>query len=544
MNDTLFIFLTIFITTALTYLMYKILLGVGKSQKEEDLQITPEELLTQLKILHKQKQHNIVQSMAKSYLEKKKNNDEIRRLLAKSYYESKKYYDAIDHAKIILDKNYNDLEIRIFLANCYNEVKRNQEAISMLQEVIEHDSDNIRAIKTLARIYAANHQKMSAIKMYKRLQEFLDNNHEQANNKTIIAELHIELNEYDSAIECYQDILNIYPDDLVAKKRLVELYRLVGDNYAFIDQATEIYKTAFSNEDVLWGMQQLLDFYLAEYDYTKALETAYLIKDNENSDKIKIGEVIAKIFVDTHREDEGIQVLKNLIASEPSNIELKKDLANAYIKKSDYETAISLYKIILDEADHYQANSVHIEISDLYANWAMHLFENGDNDGCFKRFVIALQYYNQNPDIYYKLANVNKFIKSYNEAISQYKKAIDLDPTNVEYYYAISECYQEIDSIYEQKKYLVESLKYNTDNQLVQYKLGTIYQIQGDLLSAISHTKKAVELDDSFVDAKIKLALLYENTGKTSEAISLYNEILEIEPENETVVNSLKMLTT
>lgn len=542
MNDTTFIFATIFVTTGLTYLLYKILLTSEQNQEDAELQITSDELIAQLMLLQKQKKYSIVQSLAKNYLDKKKSNDDVRRFYARSLYESKKLYEAIEQAKIVLKHLPKDIEIRIFLSNCYEDVKKPQDAIRSLSDILDIDSNNFLAIKNLARIYLGNNQKISAMKMYKRLDEFLENNQERVKNKTIVAEIHSDLREYNAAIDTYLEILEIYPDDIIAKKRLVELYLQVDDAVSLIELATEIYQEAKRDEDVIWAMKKLSDYYFKAGDYEKALEYAYLISENAAADKIDIGKDIAQILIKTEKLDDGIELLLSLIEQEPENTQLKKDLATAYEQKLNFESAVSLYKTLIDEADLRDIQQLNSELSNIYSNWAMHLFEAGDNERCFKKFIIALQHYSQNPDIYFKLGNVNKSIKNFNEAISQYKKALELDPTNVEYYYSTAECYEAIDSIYDQKRSLLDSLNYSTTNAQVHYKLGIIHQIQGDLASAIASMRKTLELDKNHTEAMLKLALMQENKGNRDEAIMLYESILKINPEDKIILNNLKML--
>lgn len=517
------------------------MLGAEKEDKS-DLQITSEDLLAQLNILHKQKKHNIVESLAKNYLEKKGHDDGVRTILTKALYDSRKIHEAIEHAKIIIKHQPHNFHMKTFIANCYLEIEKPMKAIAVFQEVLEEDSDNFIAIKELAKVYFDTNQKRSSIKMYQRLEEFLESNQEKAKNKIKIAEIHVEFMEFDLAAKEYEQVLEIYPDDISVKKRLIELYKKLSDYDSLIELANEVLTTCNNEENGLWAMKMLMDIYRIMQNYEKALEFANLIKAHPMSNHIQSGENIAKILFEEGKIDDSIELLKSLIAEDPNNIGLKKELAKAYEKNKNFESAVNTYKKILDSANAEDITKIHFEISNIYSNWAMHLFSNNENEECFKHFILALKYCNQNSDIYYRLGNVNQLIKNFNEAISQYKKAIDLNPQNPDYYYAIAECYEEIESIYEQKKALAESLKYNPDNARAHYKLGVIYNLQNDNNNAMAHIQKAIELDESFIDAKHMLALMLEHTGDKDGAISIYEEILGIEPENEHALNNLKML--
>lgn len=541
-NDYILIFFAIFIVTALIYLLYIVMLGSNKSKNDKELQITSNEILEQLNILYKQKKYPIVESLAKNYLQKKAGEDKIRTILTKTLYNSNKTYEAIEQAKILIKHHPDNFEMRIFLANCYLSVEKPMKAIEVYEQILEDDPTDIVAIKELAQIYFKTNQKKSAIKMYKKLEDYLESNHEKAKNKSTIAEIHIEFKEFSLAIEQYKQILDIYPDDVQAKQRLTELYGVTGNYDELITLASTLISDYNNDKNSLWAMTMIMEAYRSKKDYEQALSYAYSVKDHPLSDKFKAGKNIADILYEQGKTEESINILKDLLEQDSDNIELRKALAKSYEQNNDFETASSIYKRIIDVAKAEEIKDIYFEMSSLYSNWAMKLFEDDNIDECFKCFASALKFYEKNPDVYYRLGNVNKAIKNYNEAISQYKNAIEIDPKNSEYYYAISECYENIDSIYEQKKALSESLKYNPTNAKANYKLGIIYDSQNDQNNAMLYIQKAVESDNKFIIAKHKLALMLEHVGNREGAIQQYKDILELEPENEVAKNNLKML--
>lgn len=538
----MFIVFTVIIITTLVYFLYQLMLNAQQDKKDE-LQITSEELLAQIKILHKQKKNNIVESLAKSYLAKKTTDDEVRIVLAKALYDMNKIYEAIEQAKIVVKHQPKNNDVKIFIANCYLGIQNPIAAAELLQEVLGQDPANVVAVKELAQIYFDTNQKKSAIKMYKKFEDLLESDFERSKIKVKIAEIHVEFMDYHKAIKEYEEILEIYPEELSVKKRLIDLYKMSNDYDSAIELADKVVRTlSFDSEDSLWILQKLMEIYNKIKNFQKALEVAKLIKEHPLSDDVQSGQDVAAILLSEGQVDSSVELLEELIDNNPENIELKKDLAKAYVYKKDFDMALGVYKKLLDMVNPSEIEDLNFEISNIYSDWAMYLFFNDNNDDCFKKFGTALKYNAQNPDIYYRLGNVNTAVKNYNEAISQYKKALELNPKNAAYYIAMAQCYEEIDSIYEQKKALLESLKYDDKNPKVHFKLGLVFALQNDPNSAFNYVKQAVDLDEDYIEAKHKLALMYEHKGNTEEAIALYEDILRLTPENEDIANNLKML--
>lgn len=237
MNDFITIFITIFVITALIYLVYKLLLGSMKStSRDEDLQITAEGLLQQITVLYKQRKYSIAEAMAKKYLDKKPKEPTIRNLLGKIYFAQERYYDAIDQINILVKNNPLNFDAQIFLSNCYILAEKPMKAIETLQNLLNFDPENIVAIKELAKVYFDTNQKLSSRKMYEKLDALLDNNQEKAKNRIKIAEIFTEFQDYESAVDYYNSVLDLYPTDISVKKRLAELYKIQSNfDAAIID---------------------------------------------------------------------------------------------------------------------------------------------------------------------------------------------------------------------------------------------------------------------------------------------------------------------
>jgi predicted CXXCH cytochrome family protein len=88
----------------------------------------------------------------------------------------------------------------------------------------------------------------------------------------------------------------------------------------------------------------------------------------------------------------------------------------------------------------------------------------------------------------------------------------------------------------------VEAMRSMLDFASSGLNLGNLYEAQGDAATAEAYYRKAVEVDELFVPAKMNLAVLLSRTGRDGEAESLLREVLEAYPEQYDAAYSLALL--
>ncbi len=85
-------------------------------------------------------------------------------------------------------------------------------------------------------------------------------------------------------------------------------------------------------------------------------------------------------------------------------------------------------------------------------------------------------------------------------------------------------------------------ITYMADFQTGRFNLGNLAAREGDVVEAILHYRKAIEIDDHFYPAKVNLATLYNQQGKNAEAERLLREALQEQTGNAEVNYSLALL--
>jgi len=122
--------------------------------------------------------------------------------------------------------------------------------------------------------------------------------------------------------------------------------------------------------------------------------------------------------------------------------------------------------------------------------------------------------------------------KMYDEAIAAYKKAIEIDPQYVNAHYYLGVAYYYGKKMYDEA---IGSYKkaIETNPQYVNaYRyLGVVYRKKGMYDDAIDAYQKAIELNPQYTDAHNELGIAYYNKKMYDEAIAAYKKAIEINPQ-------------
>lgn len=201
--------------------------------------------------------------------------------------------------------------------------------------------------------------------------------------------------------------------------------------------------------------------------------------------------------------------------------------------------------------------------------------------GCFAQNTVARNYthsyilkniYSVNPivvtipadlsfkdNVSYYLHKASEFEtkKDYIQAIAFYQKAIELDPQHLIAHYNLGECYYTLwkdsgDSYYEQlvaRKFLLkaedEYIRVNSLNpniSVVYFKLARIATIKGKVDQAISYYNEGLEVSPENTVMLFNLASLYEDSGEIELAKVYYKKCLKLDKSFAHAYNNLGLL--
>lgn len=131
--------------------------------------------------------------------------------------------------------------------------------------------------------------------------------------------------------------------------------------------------------------------------------------------------------------------------------------------------------------------------------------------------------------------------KLYNQAEKEYKKAIDLLPTNSTVLYNLGELYslkkkrhREAESCY------LQALELSSDFWQASFKLGILYLENEKYTGATKHLHNALKHNALNIRILHQLAVSYEKNGNKDQAQSTYKQILTINPKDDIALYKLK----
>lgn len=129
--------------------------------------------------------------------------------------------------------------------------------------------------------------------------------------------------------------------------------------------------------------------------------------------------------------------------------------------------------------------------------------------------------------------------EDFQKAISEFTKALEIDPENKHARKGIGICYKNIKQFYKAIVEFEEFLKIEPDDDYIFCNLGYCHRDLKQYDKAIAQFNKALEINPGSEEAYLGLADCCEDLGQLGNAIDSYKKALKINPENEHALQNL-----
>ncbi len=324
-----------------------------------------------------------------------------------------------------------------------------------------------------------------------------------------LAQQYVQQNEIKKAIETYEKIAEVMPEDLESRAQLANLYSRQKKH----DKAIEIWVALLDADPENTKYQDgRVDAYQAADKNAEALELAqqYIAAEPENG----VHHVrLAKLYAAEDRIDDAIDTYKKAVELNPADGQTYRQLGQLYLRKDDLDAAEKAFKDAIQYTGReWEQRSIERQLMDVYRRQGKleEMLKQAEDAG-----TITLDMQRERAQNYRNAGEPKK-------AIDAYKKALDMATQS----YERDNISNEILKLYAQIG--------DNDSAIEIYESQAQSSPVGSI--SISTGSSGFKIMSGGDEARDTLINAYKNQGKLEELESLFKDKLEKDPNNPAVL--------
>ncbi len=203
------------------------------------------------------------------------------------------------------------------------------------------------------------------------------------------------------------------------------------------------------------------------------------------------------------------------------------------LRNQDYRSAVSIWQTVVAAVP---GNSrAHYNLGDA-------LKSQGRLDeaiGQYRQALNADPYY---VEVYNNLAAALQSQGRLEQAIGYYRRALEIKPDYADAHNNLAVALQSQGRLDEAVSHYSRALQLNPDLAAAHNSLGNVLVLQGKIDDAVSHYRRAIELSPDDAGVYYNLGTLFQSQGKVNEAISYYRQAIQVSPDYARAHNNMAIL--
>ncbi len=287
-------------------------------------------------------------------------------------------------------------------------------------------------------------------------------------------------------------------------------YQLLKEN--LVDGAEEYFKTilekySFNN----YALVGIGDVERKRKNFRKALSYYKICLDHyPNNNYANFG--AADCYRALNKLEDAIASWNKYLENDPRNITVLSRIADSYRRLKNFPKSKQTYLKVLD----FDAHNSYALIGLGYLHFD------------FQEYELALHYwetmYELNPKevdirVLTTIGNCHRKLKTFEQGLSYFKKALEIDPNNFFALFGTADCYRGMLEYKSSLVYWLKILESDPNNKIILTRAGDAYRVLHDLDNAELYYKRALQVNfDTY--AMLGLALLSKERGDYEDAIS------------------------
>ncbi len=426
------------------------------------------------------------------------------------------------------DAKTNTEQARVFYTNAeaFFEDGKFNDALLEYRNAIKNEPENSKGYYGLGRTLMKLNRRSEATAAFDQVIE-LDPTMAEAYLE--LSELAWESGEIELAVTYVDKVIALKPETPKAYLIKAACYRTRGDE----DGARELLKTVSElpiDDPEILRTAAVLYVQLRDYNAAETLCLRALDFDPESVDT-KLA--LAMIHNGRSQFDMALEIIDSISVDDTTASRVQSARAEVYISKGEIPRGITEYRALI------KSNPAHPNFRRRLAEL---LLKSGSLD---EGSEILLTLISDNPDdlgSHRLLAQVYLALRLYSKAIFHAQKVLRRLPKHVEMGVVLSSAHMAQEKYSEAVELLESIVSEVPDNSNIQLMLVNAYQKLGEGAKSIKLLKELSDANPTSPTPLLSLGMIYTTNGDTDLAISSFQKVLEIVPDQPIARNNLAIL--
>jgi tetratricopeptide (TPR) repeat protein len=421
---------------------------------------------------------------------------------------------------------------------------RPAEAEAALRKAVEVGPNDRSARFVLASYYYVTRQYDKAEEQYKAMVALEPTKPE---SQAVLADFYVAINRVDDAVRIYQDILSKAPDYVQGRYRLGEILLGKGDIQGATNQVEEVLKKDQHDRQALLLRARLR----AQSGQADGLKNA--IADLNDVLQQEPNSRAALYFLAQYNFSLGLLDQARGFAAEleknyPDYLPAKLMQAQLALGSGDLKGANSQATDLLgrlDKAAPDNNNSAQLlrEIREkAFLTRGTAQLQSRNNVEARKDYEAARDANPNDAVVYNSLALVSLAENKPADAVNYFETALKIDGTNFDALNGLLTLYARTKELDKAHARIDQALASFPNNPSLHYLKAQAFGHQQNSQSAEAELRKALELDSNYLPAYSALGALYINSRQEDRAITEYQKLIALRPENPTPYTLIAIL--
>ncbi len=346
---------------------------------------------------------------------------------------------------------------------------------------------------------------------------------DQRNDSTVIrriAELAMLQEDWPAAVQAYEYVARLQPDDLHSRTQLAVAYGKMGS----LDAATGSLKNLLNTyrRHGATVAKELGNLYMRQNDYPAALE-AFNEAMRDVIDDPSLYRAKGQVLETLGKVTEAHELLQGALKTVGDHPDILVALARTSLRRFERTAAKSYIDKAIQQAP-FDANN--------HAVLARVRIANGDSAGAWVAAQRAVELQPHDDRLYMDLGEISQQHGEFDAAVTAYNKAIELAPNNIDAQRALARLLQQRGQNDEAVQVVSKGLIQRPNEAALHGDLAGLLWSRGDHDGALATYRRAIALapyESTYVHAMAKSLV---EAGRYREATDAYNKAIGIDGDN------------